>query len=180
MSTTYLLIIAAIAVAYLVFMFGLRRLMVKKTKSDVSDLPAAEAMKLYLERIVPELSIGDYRLLWGSTYANTDITRIYAYNSERIHVIPAKLLNGELVMPESQPSAEIELDTVDHIYFGKKDSLMRILFVNFVFDKDDNENFDIWCEKKDIEGNDNRPAFREFIEFIENWAKEHNIQTEDL
>ena len=181
MSKTYLLIIAAIAVAYLIYMYGLRRLMTRKPADVVTDMSAYEAMKLYLGKTLPELNVGDYRLLWGSTFGNTDINRIFAYNSERILVIPAKVLNGELVMPEAQPSADIELDSIDHIWFGKKESSIRMMFVTLFFNaKDDDNNFDIWREKKDVCGDDNRPAFREFIAFMEGWAKEHSIRTEDL
>ena len=181
MSTGYFLIIGAIAVIYLVFMFGLRGILKKNHQDAVTDMTADEAMKLYLERIVPGLNPGDFRLLWGSTFANTDITRIYAYNEERILVIPAKVADGGIVMPDNQPSAEIELKTIDHIWFGKKDSMIRKLFVTLFFDaKNDDDNFDIWCEKRDVCGNDNRPDFREFIDFMENWAKKHNIPTEDL
>ena len=181
MSTSYFLIIGAIAVAYLVFMYGVRNMLVKKNHGFVADFTADEAMKRYLKRLLPELNTDDFRLVWGSTFANTDIMRIYAYNDERILVIPAKLANGEIVMPEDQPSAEIELASIDHIWFGKKDSLTRSLFITLFFDADnDEDNFDIWCEKRDVCGNDNRPCFREFIEFMESWAKKHNIPTEDL
>lgn len=181
MSTSYILIIVAVAVAYLVVMYGLRGVLKKKAAGVVSDSTADEAMRLYLERVVPGLNTGDYRLMWGSTFANTDITRIYAYNAERIFVIPAKLAAGEIVMPDDQPSAEIELATVDHIWFGKKDTMIRKLFVTLFFDAgNDDDNFDIWCEKTDVCGNDNRPNFRAFIDFMESWAKEHNIRTEDI
>lgn len=181
MSTTYFLIIGAIAVAYLVFMFGMRRLLTKKRDDAVCDCTADEAMKLYLERVAPGVNLGDCRLLWGSTFANTDITRIYAYNDEKIFVIPAKLANGEIVMPDDQPYVEIGLGSVDHIWFGKKDSLIRKLFVTLFFDaQNENDNFDIWCEKNDVCGNDNRPNFREFIAFMEEWAQRHDIHTEDI
>ena len=135
----------------------------------------------YLGRVAPEIDTADYRLVWGSTFANTDITRIYAYNAERICVVPAKLEQGKLVMPADQPWATIELDTIDHMWFGRKDSLLRILSVDVFFDaKDNDNNFQIWCEKRDVCGNDNRPEFRKFIDFLDDWAKQHNIPTEDL
>lgn len=181
MSTTYLFIIGAIAVAYLIFMFGLRRLLVRKTTDAVTDLTADEAMRRYLAQIVPELPLDDYRLLWGSTFANTDITRIYAYNETKIFVIPAKLQQGELVMPENQPSVEIDLSTVDHIWFGKKDNLIRMMFVTLIFDaKNEEDNFDIWREKQDVCGADNRPNFRAFIAFMEEWAAKRGIPTQTL
>ena len=181
MNTTYFLIIGAIGVAYLIFMVGLRNVIGKKPQEAISDFSADEAMKMYLERMVPEINVNDYRLLWGSTFGNTDINRIFAYNEEKIHVIPAKVLNGELVTPEGQPFVTIELSTVDHIWFGKKESLMRMMFVQLFFDaKNEDDNFEIWREKKDVCGNDNRPDFVAFIEFMENWAKKQNIPTEDL
>ena len=181
MSTNYLLWIGAIVVAYLVFMYGLRHLLAKKPAEAVTDLTADEAMKQYLGRVAPEIDPAHFRLLWGSTFANTDITRIYAYNAERICVIPAKVAQGELVMPVDQPAATIELREVDHIWFGRKDSLLRMLSVDLFFGPEDDDNrFQIWCEKKDVCGNDNRPEFRKFIDFLDAWAKQHNIPTEDL
>ena len=182
MSTTYFLIIGAIIVAYLIFTLGLRKLIVKKTQeNDFIDGSADEAMRLYLKRIVPELNVNDYQLLWGSTFGNTDIIRIFAYNEERIVVIPAKLEQGEIVMPANQPSVQIELSTVDHIHIGRKESLTRMMFVTLFFDaKDEKNNFDIWREKKDVCGNDNRPEFVKFIDFIEDWAKRHDIPTETV
>ncbi|MCH5173756.1 MAG: hypothetical protein J1D85_06060 [Bacteroidales bacterium] len=181
MNATYLLIIGAIAAAYLIFMYGIRRRLVKRTSEPVSDLSADEAMKRYLEKTVPELDVKEYRLLWGATFGNTDIIRIFAYNEERILVIPAKVEDGDIVMPAGQPSAHIELDTVDHIHIGRKESLMRMMFVTLFFDaKDEENNFDIWREKTDACGNDNRPNFVEFIDFIEDWARRHNIPTETL
>ena len=181
MDTSYLLLIGAIAVAYLIFMFGIRRLLVKKSVDVVTDLTADEAMKQYLGRVAPEINTDDFRLLWGATYANTDITRIFAYNAERIYVIPAKLTQGGLVMPADQPAAMSELREIDHIWFGRKDSLIRMLFVDLFFDaKDDDNRFQIWCQKKDVCGNDNRPEFRKFIDFLAEWAQQHSIQTEDL
>lgn len=181
MSTTYFLIIGAIAAAYLIFMYGIRRLLVKRTPEAVSDLSADEAMKRYLEETVPDLNVSEYRLLWGATFGNTDIIRIFAYNEERILVIPAKLEQGEIVMPADQPSERIELDTIDHIHIGRKESLIRMMFVTLFFDaKDETNNFDIWREKTDACGNDNRPNFVRFIDFIEDWAQRHNIPTETL
>lgn len=181
MNTTYFFIIGAIVIAYLVFTLGFRNLLVKRRQSAVSDCSADEAMKLYLKQIVPELKVDEYRLLWGSTYANTDITRIYAYNEERILVIPAKLEQGEIVMPDNQPFENIALDTIDHMHFGRKESITRMMFVTLFFDAQDEENnFDIWREKKDVCGNDNRPNFVQFIDFMEDWAQKHNIHTELL
>lgn len=181
MTTTYLLIIGAIIAAYLIFMYGLRSVITKRSPETVSDCSADEAMKHYLKQVVPDLNTDEYRLLWGATFANTDITRIYAYNEERILVIPAKLEQGEIVMPAGQPSEQIELNTVDHIHIGRKENLVRMMFVTLFFDaKDENNNFDIWRQKKDVCGADNRPNFIAFIDFVEDWAGRHNIPTELL
>ena len=50
----------------------------------------------------------------------------------------------------------------------------------FFREKNDEDGFQIWCEKKDVCGNDNLPNFRNFIAFLEEWARKHNIPTQDL
>jgi len=181
MSTTYLFIIGGIVVAYLIFMFGIRNLLVKKTQGVVTDCTAEEAMSNYLQQILQGFNPKDFQLVWGSTFANTDITRVFAYNDSQILVIPCKLLNGELVMPENQPSAAINLADVNHIRIGRKETIMRMPFVTLFFDAEDNDNnFDLWREKKDVCGNNNHAAFQKFIDFMENWAKEHNIPVEEI
>ena len=183
MSTTYFMIAGAIIVAYLVITFGFRSLISKRTNAQefVSDYSADEAMRLYLQQVVPDLNVSEHRLVLGATFGNTDIIRIFAYNEERIFSIPAKVERGEIVMPADQPSVQIELSSVDHIHIGRKDNFMRMPFVTLFFDaKNEEDNFDIWREKKDVCGNDNRPNFVEFIDFMEGWAKRHNIHTEIL
>ena len=203
MNNSYLVIIGVIAVAYIIIMNIIRFFMKKKhgdnadsgdiipssentttTQHEVNDIVIGcnpdEAMKAYMEKTLQEdFNANDYQLVWASTFGNTDIERVVAYNDKQILVIPAKVQNGTLVMPEDQPSAAIDLSTVDHIHFGRKVSWVRIAFVTLFFDaKDDKNNFDIWGTKKDVCGNDNNPSFAKFIDFMEQWAKEHNVPAE--
>lgn len=202
MNTSYLCIIGGIAVVYLIVMHGIRYLISKRngvnndSENEATSNPpenvtqnppegviigasAYDAMKRYLEKIIQNFNSDDFQLVWASTFANTDIERIVAYNDQQILVIPAKVMNGRLVMPENQPSVAIDLSDVDHIHFSRKVSWARIMFVTLFFDpKDEKNNFDIWGTKKDLCDNDNNPNFLKFIDFIEQWAKEHNVQIE--
>ena len=202
MNTSYICIIGAIVVAYLIIMYGIRFLLLKRrgvddkgdgevvanpAENETINMPegvvigasAYEAMKRYLVETIQDFDSNDFQLVWASTYANTDIERIVAYNEQRILVIPAKVLNGMLVMPENQPLVAIDLSDVDHVHFSRKVSWARIMFVTLFFDpKDDKNNFDIWGTKKDLCGNDNNPNFLKFVDFMEEWAKEHNVPAE--
>ena len=202
MNMSYICIIGAIVVAYLIIMYGIRFLLLKRrgvddkgdgevvanpAENETINMPegvvigasAYEAMKRYLVETIQDFNSNDFQLVWASTYANTDIERIVAYNEQRILVIPAKVLNGMLVMPENQPLVAIDLSDVDHIHFSRKVSWARIMFVTLFFDpKDDKNNFDIWGTKKDLCGNDNNPNFLKFVDFMEEWAKEHNVHAE--
>lgn len=202
MNTSYLCIIGAIVVVYLVVMQAVRYFLLKRreTNGNSDENVAAypheeqakpqpegvaigasvnEAMKRYMEKTIEDFNSDDYQLVWASTYANTDIERIVAYNDQRMLVIPAKVFNGMLIMPENQPSVAIELSDVDHIHFSRKVSWARIMFVTLFFDpKDESNNFDIWGTKKDPCGNDNNPNFLKFVDFMEQWAKEHNVPSE--
>ena len=196
MNTSYLCIIGGIAVAYLVIMHVIRYLLPKRRQEECDTCDenvtpnaapegvaiagsANEAMKRYLVEMIQEFNSDDFQIVWASTFANTDIERIVAYNDKQILVIPAKVVNGRLVMPENQQSVVINLSDVDHIHFSRKVSWARIMFVTLFFDpKDEKNNFDIWGTKKDPCGNDNNPNFLKFIDFVEQWAKEHNVQIE--
>ena len=203
MNTSYLCIIGAIAVAYIVVMYIVRNLLLRRRgesgkvveddmlcggKDDGTAMCNAgvaigesvyEAIKCYLEIMLQDFDAEDFQLVWASTFANTDIERIVAYNDRQILVIPAKVLNGRLVMPDNQPSVAIDLGDVDHIHFSRKVSWARIMFVTLFFDpKDEKNNFEIWGTKKDPCGNDNNPQFLKFVDFIEQWAKEHNVPSE--
>lgn len=202
MNTSYLCIIGAIVVVYLVVMQAVRYFLLKRRETNgnsdenVAANPSEEqakpqpegvaigasvneAMKRYMEKTIEDFNSDDYQLVWASTYANTDIERIVAYNDQRMLVIPAKVFNGMLIMPENQPSVAIELSDVDHIHFSRKVSWARIMFVTLFFDpKDESNNFDIWGTKKDPCGNDNNPNFLKFVDFMEQWAKEHNVPSE--
>ncbi|MCH5175504.1 MAG: hypothetical protein J1F40_06420 [Prevotellaceae bacterium] len=203
MTTTYLAIIGVIAVVYMVVMYVIRNLLLRNRREKNNDAvnestyegdenvdstplegvaigaSVHEAMKCYMEIMIEGFNPDDFQLVWASTFGNTDIERIVAYNDRQILVIPAKAMNGMLVMPENQPSAAIDLSEVDHIHFSRKVSWARIMFVTLFFDpKDEKNNFDIWGTKKDPCGNDNNPNFVKFVDFMEQWAKEHNVKSE--
>lgn len=223
MNNSYLVIIGIIAVAYMAVMYVVRFFLKKKHGDNaeseevveyrepttaqqevegvvIGEYPA-EAMKTYMEKMLPYFSTDDFlsmwgsasdlektlqgfnvnnfQLVWASTYGNTNIERIVAYNDKEVLLIPAKVLNGKLVIPVEQPAAFIDLSKVDHIWLGRKVSWARIAFVQLFFDaKNDKDNIEIWGTKKDPCGNDNNPSFAKFIDFMEQWAKEHNVQAE--
>lgn len=178
MNTSYLFIIAAIVVAYLVFMFVLRGKIAKRTEGVVEGRTAEEAMKDYLCQTVNGYNPDDFMMAYGWVMAKYDINRIFAYNSDQILVVPAKLLHGELVMPDNQEMVVIDLDTVNHLFLFKKgsNSGVRVYFDN---EKDSDNFYDLDCLKKDVCGNDNIPEFMKFVDFMENWAKKNNILVEE-
>lgn len=177
MSTSYLFIIGAIIVAYLIFMFVLRDKMVKSTEGVVEGRSAEEAMNDYLCQTVNGYNRADFQVVYGNVMARYDINRVFAYNSKQVLVVPVKLLHGDLVMPDNQEMVVIDLNTIAHFLFFKQGSYSS---VRAYFDNEKNSDnfYDLDCNKKDVCGNDNIPTFMKFIEFIENWAKEHNIPVE--
>ena len=178
MSATYLIIIGAIVVAYLVFMFVLRGKMVKRNEGVVEGMSADEAMNDYLTRVVKGYVPADYRLAYGWVMARYDINRVFAYNSERILVVPVKLLHGELVTPQDQGLVIIDIKDVDHLLLFKKgsNSGVRVYFDN---EKNSENFYDLNCNKKDVCGNDNIPSFMKFVDFMEHWANKNNIPVEE-
>lgn len=178
MSISYLFIIAAIVVAYLIFMLVLRDKIVKRTEGVVEGRSAEEAMNDYLCQTVNGYNPADFQVVYGWVMANYDINRVFAYNSNQILVVPVRLLHGELVMPDNQEMGVIDLDTIDHLLLFKRgsNSGVRVYFDN---EKNSDNFYALDCVKKDVCGNDNIPAFMKFIDFMENWAKGHNIPVEE-
>lgn len=178
MSTSYLFIIGAIVIAYLVFMFVLRDKMEKRTEGVVEGRSAEEAMHDYVCQTVKGYNRADFQVVYGWVMARYDINRVFAYNAKQILVVPVKLLHGELVMPNNQEMVVIDLDnTIDHLLLFKRgsNSGVRVYFDN---EKNSDNFYDLDCRKKDVCGNDNIPTFMKFVEFMESWANEHNIPVE--
>lgn len=177
MSTSYLFIIGAIIVAYLVFMFVLRGKIVKRTEGVVEGRSAEEAMNDYLSQMVNGYNRADFQVVYGWVMARYDINRVFAYNSKQILVVPVKLLHGELVMPNNQEMVVIDLNMIDHLHLFKHGSNSGVR-VYFDSEKDSDNSYDLNCREKNVCGNDNVPTFMKFVEFMENWAKENNILIE--
>lgn len=178
MSTSYLFIIGAIVIAYLVFMLVLRGKIAKRTEGVVEGRSAEEAMNDYLCQMVNGYNRADFQVVYGWVMARYDINRVFAYNAKQILVVPVKLLHGELVMPNNQSMIVIDLNTIDHLHLFKhgSNSGVRVYFDN---EKDSDNSYDLNCREKNVCGNDNVPTFMKFVEFMENWAKENNILIEE-
>lgn len=65
MSTSYLFIIGAIVVAYLVFMFVIRGKIVKSTEGVVEGCSAEEAMHDYVCQKVKGYNRADFQVVYG-------------------------------------------------------------------------------------------------------------------
>lgn len=178
MSTSYVLIIAAVAGVSAILLLALRGKMVKATEGVVQGRSPKEAMNDYLCSTIKGYNPADFNIAYGWVMARYDINRVFAYNSDRILVVPVKLLHGNLVMPDNQEMVAIDLDTVDHLFIFKRgaNSGVRVCFDN---KKNTDNHYDLNCLKKDVCGQDNIPDFMEFIAFMENWAKEHDIRVEE-
>ncbi len=178
MKTSYLIIIGAIFVAYLVFVLFMRARIQKRTAGVVEGRSAEEAMNDYLSQTIKGYNPADFSLAYGWVMARYDIERIFAYNDRQILVVPIKMLHGEPVMPQNQEIVNIDLADVDHLWLHRRggNSGVRVYFDN----ERHTENFyDCNVSKKDICGQDNLPSFMRFIDSMESWAKRNGIKIED-